>query len=91
MPLVVILWHFFIVFCPNVFAADDKDELVKVALISELDLVPKKGKKIWIGLHQVIQSGWHTYWRFAGDSGLPTRLSWKTNKNLDIGKVIYSL
>ena len=85
------MWQIYIDFCPTAFAAAEKDELVKVALISETNIVTKQGKKIWIGLHQIIQSGWHTYWRYAGDSGLPTRLSWKTNNDLDIGQINWPL
>ena len=75
----------------NILAATNEVELVKVGLISELQSVPDNGKDLWIGLHQIIQPGWHTYWRYAGDSGLPTRLSWKTNKNADIGNINWPL
>ena len=60
----------------NTFAANFKTELVKVALISEVISAPKKEGILWIGLHQILQPKWHTYWRYAGDSGLPTRLKW---------------
>ncbi len=31
----------------------------------------------WIGLRLEMQPHWHTYWRYPGDSGLPTEVSWK--------------
>lgn len=31
----------------------------------------------WIGLRLEMQPHWHTYWRFPGDSGLPTEVEWK--------------
>jgi thiol:disulfide interchange protein DsbD len=34
------------------------------------------GKNIWLGLQLAHQPHWHTYWKNAGDSGLPTRLEW---------------
>ena len=89
--LIFVLWQIYIDFCPTAFAVVKKDELVKVALISETNIVPKKGRKLFIGLHQIIQPGWHTYWRYAGDSGLPTHLNWKTNNNLDIGQINWPL
>ena len=30
------------------------------------------GTTLWVDLHLDIASGWHTYWRNPGDSGLPT-------------------
>ncbi|HKP78936.1 MAG TPA: protein-disulfide reductase DsbD domain-containing protein, partial [Phenylobacterium sp.] len=35
------------------------------------------GQTIHVALRQKIQQGWHTYWRNAGDSGEPTRLTWR--------------
>jgi thiol:disulfide interchange protein DsbD len=34
------------------------------------------GKTVWVGLQLAHQPEWHTYWKNAGDSGLPTRLQW---------------
>lgn len=34
------------------------------------------GQVIHIALRQKIQTGWHTYWRNAGDSGEPTTVTW---------------
>ena len=31
---------------------------------------------VWVGLQLTHQSGWHSYWRNPGDSGLPTQLQW---------------
>ncbi len=31
---------------------------------------------LWVGLQIAHQPGWHTYWKNAGDSGLPTELAW---------------
>ena len=34
------------------------------------------GAPVWVGLQLAHQPEWHTYWKNAGDSGLPTTLSW---------------
>jgi thiol:disulfide interchange protein DsbD len=34
------------------------------------------GKTVWVGLQLTHQPEWHTYWKNAGDSGLPTTLEW---------------
>ncbi len=31
---------------------------------------------VWVGLQLAHQPHWHTYWKNAGDSGLPTQLTW---------------
>ena len=78
-------------FSSNTLAANNETELVKVALISEAISAPKKGGILWVGLHQKLQPNWHTYWRYAGDSGLPTQLKWEEFKNVEIGKIHWPL
>lgn len=34
------------------------------------------GTQVWVGLQLQHQPQWHTYWKNAGDSGLPTELNW---------------
>ena len=78
-------------FSSNTFATNNETELVKVALISETISAPKDRGIIWVGLHQKLQPNWHTYWRYAGDSGLPTQLKWEEFKNVEIGKIHWPL
>ena len=35
------------------------------------------GQPFEIGLRQIIEPKWHTYWKNPGDSGEPTRISWE--------------
>ncbi|MDQ6924541.1 MAG: thioredoxin family protein, partial [Pseudomonadota bacterium] len=35
----------------------------------------------------VMERGWHTYWQNAGDSGLPTTLTWKLPEGLKAGPI----
>jgi thiol:disulfide interchange protein DsbD len=51
-------------------------ELVKAELIADRSaIVP--GKTFTAGLLLRMAPGWHTYWKFSGDAGLPTELKWK--------------
>ena len=51
-------------------------ELVKAELIADTNaIVP--GKTFTAGLLLRMAPGWHTYWKFAGDAGIPIELKWK--------------
>src|SRR5213082_3767022 len=50
-------------------------ELVKAELLADANaIVP--GKPFTIGLLLRMAPGWHTYWAFSGDAGLPTEINW---------------
>lgn len=34
------------------------------------------------GIEIRLAKGWHTYWRYAGDAGIPPRFDWSCSKNL---------
>ena len=41
------------------------------------------------GVELKLDSGWHTYWRYPGDSGLPPRFDFSGSQNLAAAKVSY--
>ncbi len=51
-------------------------ELVKAELIADTTAVVP-GKTFTAGLFLRIAPGWHTYWKFSGDAGIPIELKWK--------------
>src|SRR5436309_1360323 len=51
-------------------------DLVTAALLADVDSV-KAGKPFTLGVLLKIKPGWHVYWKNPGDSGLPTRVTWK--------------
>src|SRR5438067_6037154 len=51
-------------------------ELVTATLLADVDSV-KAGKPFTLGVLLKIKPGWHVYWKNPGDSGLPTRVTWK--------------
>jgi thiol:disulfide interchange protein DsbD len=51
-------------------------QLVRAELLPDTTaIVP--GKSFAVGLLLRMAPGWHTYWKFSGDAGLPTELKWK--------------
>jgi thiol:disulfide interchange protein DsbD len=49
------------------------------------------GKTVWLGLQLAHQPQWHTYWKNAGDSGLPTTLQWTLPAGLATGAIAWPL
>ncbi len=47
------------------------------------------GKQVWVGLQIAHQPEWHTYWKNAGDSGLPTVLDFKLPAGIDPGEIAW--
>lgn len=37
-----------------------------------------------LGIELRLDEGWHTYWRFAGDSGLPPTFDWGASENITV-------
>jgi DsbC/DsbD-like thiol-disulfide interchange protein len=49
----------------------------------------KAGAPLRAGIELKLQSGWHTYWRYPGDSGVPPRFDFAGSENLKTVKVAY--
>ena len=47
------------------------------------------GQPLWLGLQIKHQPQWHTYWKNAGDSGLPTELNWTLPEGLTAGDTLW--
>src|SRR5215475_9711845 len=61
-------------------------ELVKAELLADTTaIVP--AKPFTVGLLMRMAPGWHTYWKFSGDAGLPTELKWKLPPGWKIGDI----
>lgn len=64
------------VLAPMSARAQDTADLVKVELLAELaGIVP--GEPFTVGIKLSMKPHWHTYWRNPGDSGEPTKVTWK--------------
>jgi thiol:disulfide interchange protein/DsbC/DsbD-like thiol-disulfide interchange protein len=62
--------------------AQNTEKHVEIRLHPEKTNV-KGGDKITVGIEQVIDSGWHTYWLNPGDSGAAPRIEWVGLKGLE--------
>lgn len=49
------------------------------------------GAPVWLGLQLSHQPEWHTYWKNAGDSGLPTVLNWQLPAGVTAGDIAWPL
>ncbi len=61
-------------------------QIVKATLLADTAaFVP--GKPFTVGLLLRIAPGWHTYWKFSGDAGLPTEIKWKLPPGWKISEI----
>jgi DsbC/DsbD-like thiol-disulfide interchange protein len=61
-----------------------------VTLVSETtSLSPQH--ETWLGLHFVLEPGWHTYWTNPGDSGTPPHLTWKLPAGFQAGPISWAV
>ena len=50
---------------------------------------PSGAESLRAGIEIKMQPGWHTYWRYPGDSGVPPRFSFAGSDNLASAKVLF--
>lgn len=62
---------------------------VRAELVAHAPDGVASGAPVWIGLQITHQPEWHTYWKNAGDSGLPTELAWTLPAGLTAGDVAW--
>jgi len=56
-------------------ASSGASKNVQVELIPEVQWI-QPGVPFSLGIHLKMAPHWHTYWKFPGDSGLPTKMRW---------------
>src|SRR5438445_10022420 len=61
-------------------------QLVHAALVADTKaIVP--GKSFTVGLLLRMAPGWHTYWKFSGDAGLPSEIKWNLPDGWKVGDI----
>ena len=61
-------------------------ELVKASLLADTSaIVP--GKSFNVGVLLRMAPGWHTYWKYSGDAGLPTEIKWNLPAGWKVGEI----
>jgi len=58
----------------------------QATLLSDVKTI-HAGQPFWAVLHIKLQPGWHTYWKNAGDSGIPPGLEWTLPNGFSAGEV----
>src|SRR5882672_12861065 len=61
-------------------------QLVRAELLADTNAVVP-GKPFTVGLLLRMAPGWHTYWKFPGDAGIPTELKWKLPPGWKVGEI----
>lgn len=64
----------------------DPAELVDVSLTDFAETV-RPGETFWVGVKFEIEPSWHIYWRYPGDSGLPTQVDWNLPDGWSAGPI----
>lgn len=61
-------------------------QLVRAQLLADTTaIVP--GQPFQVGLLLEMADGWHTYWEYSGDSGLPTTIDWELPEGFTAGPI----
>jgi thiol:disulfide interchange protein/DsbC/DsbD-like thiol-disulfide interchange protein len=69
-----------------------QDEPIQVHASLHLDPpTPQAGKPFTAVLRLKMEPGWHTYWQFGGDSGLPTSIQWMLPEGYKAGPIFWPL
>ena len=64
----------------------DGRELVQPSLVADSAAVVP-GKPLTAGLFLKMAPGWHTYWEFPGDAGIPTEIKWELPEGWKAGPI----
>src|SRR6266478_1561159 len=68
----------------------DGRELVHATLLTDTATV-QAGQKFHIGVLYKIEPDWHIYWKYAGDSGIPTEIEWHLPPGFQAGPLQWPL
>lgn len=62
--------------------------LVRAALVADVSQAAR-GSTFRVGLVLDQAEGWHTYWQYAGDSGLATKIDWMLPEGVQAGPILW--
>jgi len=68
-------------------ATSTKSAPGKIYLLSENASIAENTDLVWLGIYHKLEQGWHTYWRYPGDSGLPIKVHWTKIVNAVVGDI----
>jgi thiol:disulfide interchange protein DsbD len=65
-----------------------KSQHLTVDLVSDSSSIAPS-KDFRLGLHFILDPGWHVYWQNAGDSGQPPEVKWHAPAGMNIGALLF--
>jgi thiol:disulfide interchange protein len=68
----------------------DGKELVHATLLADTATV-QPGQKFRVGILYKMEPDWHIYWKYAGDSGIPTQIDWNLPAGFEVGPLQWPL
>src|SRR5262245_58840073 len=72
------------------FAPAGKSEQVKASLVANTTAVVP-GKPFTVLVQLKMLDGWHVYWQYGGDSGLPPSAKWQLPEGFTAGPIQWPL
>ena len=66
-----------------------KSDQARAELVAHAPDGAGPGQPVWVGLQLTHTPEWHTYWKNAGDSGLPTELRWTLPPGVTAGEIAW--
>lgn len=66
-----------------------KTEQARAELLAHAPEGVSPGQPVWVGLQIEHKPHWHTYWKNAGDSGLPTQFEWTLPPGVQAGEIAW--
>ncbi len=70
----------------GVAASSANSAATQVALLLDKESV-KPGETVLAGLRMTMNPRWHTYWRYGGDVGIPTKIAWELPAGVTAGEI----
>lgn len=66
------------------------DHPVQARLLADVEAAAP-GQPFRLGVELTMAAGWHTYWMFSGDAGLPTAVEWQLPSGVGVGPLQWPL
>ena len=88
MRSLLVLMMFFLAGLVTTSLAQEVPTPVKVKLVSNIDTV-KPGDSFKLGVLLNIDPGWHIYWKYPGETGLPTKLEFSVPDGYQVAEVMW--
>jgi len=83
------LFLFFSLLSATAFA--ETGEGVKAWMATDDSITVESGKPFTVTIVLDLEPGWHTYWQYPGDSGLPPKVTWHLPEGWTAGPIEFSV